>query len=227
MSPPLKKTIVQCDFDGTVTEEDISFLLLDAFGEKDWRKYLDDYKAEKLTVGEFNRILFSAVKEGKDTLLDFLKKRAVKIRPGFRELLAYCRQKGYDFIVTSNGLDFYIDYVLKEAGLNHLRVFAARTTFKPEGLEVKFFTPDGRYIDDHFKTFFTRRYREQGYRVIYIGDGSSDIYPAREAHHTFARGSLLELCREERIPHTPFEDFNDVIGGLKKLALPGDKDACK
>jgi 2-hydroxy-3-keto-5-methylthiopentenyl-1-phosphate phosphatase len=27
------QTLVQCDFDGTVTEEDVSFMLLDAFAD--------------------------------------------------------------------------------------------------------------------------------------------------------------------------------------------------
>ncbi len=32
------KTLVQCDFDGTVTEEDVSFMLLDAFANGGWRQ---------------------------------------------------------------------------------------------------------------------------------------------------------------------------------------------
>ena len=38
------KILIQCDFDGTITEEDISFLLLDAFASSDWRQLLSGYK---------------------------------------------------------------------------------------------------------------------------------------------------------------------------------------
>ena len=44
----MKKTAVQLDFDGTVTEEDVSFLLLDRFANGDWRKYLAEYTAVRL-----------------------------------------------------------------------------------------------------------------------------------------------------------------------------------
>jgi len=37
------KTMVQCDFDGTITEEDVSFFLLDTFADGDWRQLWKDY----------------------------------------------------------------------------------------------------------------------------------------------------------------------------------------
>ena len=41
------KTLIQCDFDGTVTEEDVSFFLLDAFAQGDWRALLREYKEKE------------------------------------------------------------------------------------------------------------------------------------------------------------------------------------
>ena len=37
------KTLVQCDFDGTITEEDVSFMLLDAFADRDPRRWRQLY----------------------------------------------------------------------------------------------------------------------------------------------------------------------------------------
>ena len=48
------KTIIQCDFDGTITEEDQAFLLLDAFARGNWRQLLTDYREGKISVGNFN-----------------------------------------------------------------------------------------------------------------------------------------------------------------------------
>jgi len=67
------KTLVQCDFDGTITEKDASFLLLDAFAQGDWRRLLRDYKEHKISVGEFNTRAFAMVKADKATLLEALK----------------------------------------------------------------------------------------------------------------------------------------------------------
>ena len=50
-----KKIAVQIDFDGTVTTEDVSFLLLDTFVGPAWRKHLEDYSSGDITVGAFNQ----------------------------------------------------------------------------------------------------------------------------------------------------------------------------
>ena len=55
------KILVQCDFDGTITEEDVSFLILDAFADGDWRKLLEEYKGGRITVGSFNTRAFNIV----------------------------------------------------------------------------------------------------------------------------------------------------------------------
>ena len=52
------KTLVQCDFDGTVTEEDVSFFLLDTFAQGDWRRLLQEYKEGKIsrdTLEKYNK----------------------------------------------------------------------------------------------------------------------------------------------------------------------------
>jgi len=45
--------IIQCDFDGTITEEDVSFMLLDTFAQGDWRKWFQQYRENKISVGDF------------------------------------------------------------------------------------------------------------------------------------------------------------------------------
>jgi len=45
-----QKTAVQFDFDGTVTVEDVSFLLLDTYVGGVWREYLKEYESGRMTV---------------------------------------------------------------------------------------------------------------------------------------------------------------------------------
>ncbi len=46
------KTLVQCDFDGTITEEDVSFAMLDAFADGDWESdYTDNTRKAKYPSG--------------------------------------------------------------------------------------------------------------------------------------------------------------------------------
>jgi 2-hydroxy-3-keto-5-methylthiopentenyl-1-phosphate phosphatase len=210
------KTLVQCDFDGTVTEEDTSFFLLDAFAQGDWRRLLREYKEHKMSVGEFNTKAFAMVKADKPALLEALKGK-VKVRAGFHELVNYCLKKGLRLVIVSNGLDFYIKAVLKELGLENIEVHAAQASFNPEGMKVQYVGPDGKRLDDGFKEAYSKSFLKLGYRVIYVGNGDSDVAPAKYAHYVFATGELLAYCRESNLNYKPFENFIDVVRDLDLL----------
>jgi 2-hydroxy-3-keto-5-methylthiopentenyl-1-phosphate phosphatase len=204
------KTLVQCDFDGTITEEDASFFLLDAFAQGDWRRLLREYKEHKISVGEFNTKAFAMVKNDKPTLLEKLKGK-VKVRAGLHELVNYCLKKGFRLVIVSNGLDFYIKAVLKDLGLDSIEVHAAQASFHPEGMKVKYVGPDGKILDDDFKEAYIKSFLKLGYKVIYVGNGDSDFAPAKYAHHVFATGELLAYCRESNLNYKPFENFLDIV----------------
>ncbi|TEU16506.1 MAG: 2,3-diketo-5-methylthio-1-phosphopentane phosphatase [Dehalococcoidia bacterium] len=204
------QTLVQCDFDGTVTEEDTSFFLLDAFAQGDWRRLLRKYKEHKISVGEFNTKAFTMVKDDKPTLLEALKGR-VKVRAGFHELRNYCLKKDFRLVIVSNGLDFYIKAVLKDLGLDSIEVHAAQASFHPEGMKVQYVGPDGKRLDDNFKVAYIKSFLKLGYRIVYVGNGDSDFPPAKYAHHVFATGELLAYCRENNLNYEPFENFIDIV----------------
>ena len=215
-STEVTKTLVQCDFDGTITRQDISFLLLDAFAGGDWRQLLAEYREDKISVNHFNTYAFAMLKADKQALLEFMRGK-VAIRPGFHELLAYCQRRGFHFVVVSNGLDFYIEALLGDLGVNNIEVFAAETRFTPEGLKVQYVGPDGSKLDRGFKEAYIRLFLGKGYRIVYIGNGASDIPSAQLAHHIFATGELLDYCKETNLPCLPFADHNDIVRGLQSL----------
>ena len=218
MSPSNEKirTLIQCDFDGTVTLEDVSFHLLDNFADGDWRQALAEYREGKISVGDFNTKAFAMIRADEPTLLDSLKGN-VGIRAGFDELLAYCRYRGFRFVIVSNGLEFYIKNILRDLGVAGIEIIAARAEFNPAGLEVKYIGPDGNVLQDGFKEAYTEVFLKDGYRVVYIGNGVSDSLPARRAHYIFATGDLRDHCRQIKLSHTPFDDFKDVVQGLARL----------
>ena len=210
------KTLVQCDFDGTVTKGDVSFLILDAYARGDWRQLFKDYEDGKITVGRFNTEAFSTVKADKKSLLELVRKKA-KVRPGLQELVDCCCRKDYRLVIVSNGLRFYIDDILHNSGITDLEVVAAETEFNPGGLKVQYIGPDGAYLDNDFKIAYADSFLNQGYRLVYLGNGSSDLPPARKSEHIFATCTLLKRCRSEKLVCTPFTDLRQVAGVIEKL----------
>jgi 2-hydroxy-3-keto-5-methylthiopentenyl-1-phosphate phosphatase len=212
------KTAVQLDFDGTVTEEDVSFLLLDTYVGPRWREYLKDYTSGRVPVGVFNKKVFAMMKADRKTMTDLvLNSDRVKIRPGLHEYADYCSRKGIRNVIVSNGLVFYIEAILKKLDLNGFEVHAAQNRFYPGGMKVAYIGPDGTEMEVGFKEAYTRLLKKSGYDVIYVGNGASDIFSARQASHVFAVDELLKRCRREKVPCTPFTDFYDIIRGLEAL----------
>ena len=208
--------LIQCDFDGTITEQDIGFLLLDTFAGADWRKLLQQYREHKISVGHFNTKAFAMVKVDSQTLLETARSKA-KLRHGLPELITYCHSRGFRFVIVSNGLDFYIKSILEDVGLGDIEVHAAQTDFHPSGLKVQYIGPDGTPLSSDFKEAYIKTFVRQGHQVIYVGNGVSDISPAVHADRVFATGELLDYYMGNNLNCEPFDDLHDVIKGLESL----------
>ena len=214
------KIAVQCDFDGTVTVEEVSNLLLYEFTDGDWRKIVDDFYKGRMTVIECMERCFAMIKADKNAMIDFiLQNDHIKIRPGFQDFHKYCREKDLYFVIVSNGIKFYIDAIMKNMGLNDVEVNAAENEFTPEGMRITYNCPGMNKKETDFKESYTRLFVKQGYNVICIGDSVSDIFTARRASHVFATDALRRHCREEGLDYIPFDTFYDVIEGLEKIII--------
>ncbi len=62
-------------------------------------------------------------------MLQFVAENTV-IDPHFKEFYAFCREHDIDVKVVSDGLDFYIDFVLKRHGLSDIPFYSNVMTFQ-------------------------------------------------------------------------------------------------
>jgi len=213
---PSPKTVVQCDFDGTVTDRDVAFLMLDTFARGDWHKIHKQYEDGRITVGRFNEESFALVRATREQLLSVIKGN-INVRPGFKDLVACCRRKRFRLAVVSNGLDFYVESILKDLGVAGVEAHAARTTFQYDRVYVQYVGPDGKPMDDGFKEAYVRWFKGLGNRVVYIGNGTSDFRPARLCDMVFATDQLAWHCQRQRFDCRQFDTFHDVVKVLETL----------
>ena len=208
--------IVQCDFDGTITVNNLSVLLRNEFAHGEWREVEVDYFRGRLTVEQSNRKQYVFIKETKKVLVDFVRQN-IKVRPGFLEFVDYCRAKGIRFVIVSSGLDFYIKTVLSNINAPALELYCGQTSFVKNGIAVTYFDPEGNRIDGGFKDSYLAWLRNSEEPVVYIGDGLSDFNAASTADHTFAIEPLHTMLSNATIPHYTFSDFNDIRDQISKF----------
>lgn len=59
--------------------------------------------------------------------------------------------------------------------------------------------------------------RKEYDNIVYIGNGLSDRWAAREADFVFAKDSLYTTCVDEDIPCHFYQDFRDILGDMRKV----------
>lgn len=207
------KCFVVMDFDGTITVDEVSVALLRAFAEGDWREPGRLLDAGEITLEQCMQRQFAMIKRPRDELVRFVQE-TTRVRPAFEEFLSFCDEKGVPVAVCSAGIDLYVHAVLAPLDVPSLPVVVGKATFGSDGIQVRF--PEAMDGLD-FKASFVKRKRNEGYRVLYVGDGVSDEDAARHADFVFARDRLLAFCQRLGLPHLPFDDFRDVRNGLERL----------
>jgi len=209
------KITIQCDFDGTLTNEDISFKILNRYATINWREVLKRYMDEEISVGQFNQKVFRSVKENRSTLLKFIEENK-DVRDGVPEFLAFCQQSGLDLHIVSNGLELYIKHILDSLGYSNIPIHAASSVFTDDGMDSIYCDPYGKETMYDYKAGYSKYFKEQADEVVYIGNGSSDFAPAKLCHYVFSTDTLSRKCLENNVIHTHFDSLYTVIEGLQK-----------
>lgn len=207
------KRAVLTDFDGTITVEDVAEVILEEYAPSTWRDIENLVRDRKIGTREGMARQFDLVRARKEELLGFVDRR-VRIDETFPTFVDFCRREGILLEIVSEGLDFYVRHLLEKWGID-LPLRTNRTFFEGGRVRIGYPWADGTCtLCGTCKLQRLFQLRVQGYRVAYVGDGSSDLCPAIEADRVFAKSELESLCREEAIDFIPFERFSDVQRGI-------------
>ncbi len=202
------------DFDGTVTEKDVAAMLLAEFADDRWLAVEEDFLNREISCRGALKRQFGLLRGGRDDLIEFVDQNA-RIDPDFPKFLSICHQRDIPVRVVSEGLDFYIDFLLRKYGLK-VEFFTNKAHFEDGKIRISY--PNGS--DDcedcgTCKLELLKDWKDAGMRIAYAGDGVSDICPAESCDVVFAKGDLLKHFRREGLAHIEFNGFKDVISEME------------
>jgi 2-hydroxy-3-keto-5-methylthiopentenyl-1-phosphate phosphatase len=222
------------DFDGTITVIDTGlafFEALDLAGawEVEWEWRRGEINSMECLQRQWALVNLSAAE-----LFAFVD--GLELDPDFPALVRLCHERRAGFIVVSDGLDFYLDRLLRRAGFEPcdgdrvVELTAALSEGQAPDCLPRFV--NHAVVTDHritvefpcrvaecsacgnCKAAHLFRLRPHFRRVFYLGDGHSDMCAARFADVIFAKEHLLEFCREQGIAHLPFETLGEVVAAI-------------
>ena len=211
-----------CDFDGTITLMDTGKALLSTLTDKDWQA-IDKFvirgemgtrealiqqwgMIEKTTMDEINAIVDE-----------------IQIDDSFKEFFNWVNGNKFKFLILSDGFITYIKRILDnyKIPVSKFEIKANDMVLENNKLKLHFLTPECTHGCANCKYSFVKRLKDDGYKIIYIGDGLSDILPARSlADIIFAKKDedlARELDSDKRL--YIFSDFSDILKKIQKLSL--------
>ena len=210
------------DFDETAAEQNVAELLLHRFGNGGWEELREGFRQGLISLQEYQETAFRQVKASPQEMGQYAAEHA-NLRTGFLDLLRYCELNDKQMVIVTYGLDFYVQALLHRHGIaDAVQLFSVGTRLTGRGLDFLYPYANPACAGwGNCKCRVLERFRTQGAGIVYIGDGRSDFCPAAKADAVFARGPLLDHCRERGIPHRGFEDFHVVLAAVENGLLFG------
>lgn len=206
-------TVITCDFDGTIIQQDSALLALQTFGEGNWQIFDDQLEAGKISLEECMQQQFATIKTPVSTILATImpQLQARKYVDTFFRF-QYTSPKISTIRIVSAGLDFLIEEFLKQHNLK-IDITAIKTdtsAIETDGIQLKF---DESAAQGNFKSSLIAQYQTEGYTVFHVGDGSSDYEAAQQADFVFClEGSSLErFCQKHELHYFSFAHFGQVV----------------
>ncbi|MCH7828071.1 MAG: MtnX-like HAD-IB family phosphatase [Bacteroidetes bacterium] len=207
------------DFDGTITTKDVGEAIFKKFGEPNTvKRIIDDLLSDRISAKESWLQLCCTVKQISPVELNnFID--TLEIDPTFHQFYDFCEQNNFEYYILSDGFDYYIERMLSNDGIEHIKYYANHLTITKDNKLI----PSFPYQDEEILTSANCKrnhiinHSSDDDFTIYIGDGNSDKDTAQFCDFIFAKDDLLKFCERERISYFPYKDFNDVRLKIEKL----------
>jgi 2-hydroxy-3-keto-5-methylthiopentenyl-1-phosphate phosphatase len=214
-----QKIKIFIDFDGTITREDVGESIFRNFGDQiKVDKIIEELLSDKISAKQSWIGLCNAIDRiDINSLNEFIDN--MEVDPGFHNLIKFCKDHKIEFIVLSDGFDYYIDKIFDREKLKDIRYYSNHLSISSLNKlipEFPYEDTNSRNTANCKRNHIINNSSDEDI-TFYIGDGNSDKAPALYCDFIFAKKSLLKYCEKEKVSYFPYNTFNDVIAKLSVL----------
>jgi len=210
----MNDTVIFCDFDGTITTEDTIDKLLEAYADKKWLEIEKLWEEGKIGSRECLEKQLECINDFSEELLDeFID--SIEIDNNFIDFINNVKAQKIDFYIISDGFKLFIEKIFEKNGIKDIKIFSNQITLKNGKLIASF--PHNREdckAQAGMCKCNTITNIALDRKIIYIGDGRSDMCASKHANILYAKKKLADYCSSKNIDFIKFENFNDVQQSL-------------
>jgi len=211
----LSDCVVFFDFDNTITRFDVICDVLERFSvDQKWVPLENAWQAGRIGSKECLKGQLRSVRLTKKEMRRYLS--TVPIDPAFSPLVEWLKKNKIRPVILSDSFSFFIKEILKNHGIRGVKVYCNELRFSGNRLIPSFpYRSKACPRCAHCKKQRLLDPQWRGKITVYIGDGLSDVCPARQADLLFAKDHLLDYCRKNRVPCVAFKNLKDVQHSLR------------
>ncbi|MCM3690093.1 2-hydroxy-3-keto-5-methylthiopentenyl-1-phosphate phosphatase [Neobacillus niacini] len=214
----MKRPVIYCDFDGTITESDNIIAIMKKFAPPNWEEIKDQILSQKISISEGVGKLFSELPSSqRDEITKFAIENA-KIRKGFSEFVEFTRIEDIPLYIVSGGIDFFVYPILEKFGPFE-GIYCNHSDFSGENIKILWpYTCDSDCQNECGcckPSIIRKTNHDEEFFTIVIGDSVTDLEAAKQADFVLARDLLEEKCSEWGLNYKGFTTFYDCIDEIK------------
>lgn len=208
----MKEIIVVSDFDGTITKKDGLYSFIENYAKDGWEKIEQDWVSGNISSKECLIEEFKLVPDMSEELVSsFI--RTIDIDETFKDFYVKLSEKNIDFCIVSDGIDYFIDKILKQHGINDAKIISNHGVFRGEFFEITFPNDCSECKNNAgtCKCKILNDLKQEYKKVVYIGDGVSDFCVANKADVLYAKAKLFDYCNKNGIDCVYYSSFKDIV----------------
>ena len=212
----MKDFCILSDFDGTISKKDGLYTFISQYAQGDWQTIEQNWADGKIDSKECLIEEFKLVPNlSQELIAKFIE--TLSIDEYFKNFYDYVLDRQIDFYVVSDGIDYFINGILKKYGLNDINIFSNHGEFKGNNFTITFpnDNPDCVNNAGTCKCAILNNLRKSYKKIYYIGDGVSDYCVADKADVLFAKSRLASFCQTKNIKYTEYVSFKDIFEFFK------------
>ncbi|MEN6295032.1 MAG: MtnX-like HAD-IB family phosphatase [Chloroherpetonaceae bacterium] len=216
------------DFDGTITQNDLTDKIFKNYGSFD--QILAKLINKEISIFDYWKEFAKALPNdfAKNGLLEIIENEPLD--PYFPKFIEFCEQENLPIAITTDNFDIIIKKYLSAKLPNNIfqnkdanNIFCNRLLESENG-----YLPQFPYASENCDCMSAVCKRNvilsttpDDSIIIYVGDGFSDFCAAQVADIIFAKKTLAKYCSENRIPHYTYKTFFDIERIISKLLYTG------
>ncbi len=212
---------VYCDFDGTITQQDVIDLLLERLADSSWQDIETRWIEGEIGSRECLSKQIPLINGGWKAIENLLQE--IKLDPSFKSFSKWCERKDIPLFIVSEGLQNAIKSLLNKEDIKVEKIWANKLELSESGKFTLLFPYPSNSKNCNLglcKCQILEQSTGNELKIV-IGDGLNDICWTQKVNLVFAKAKLLKYCELNNIPCIPFENFNEITSTLEKI-LRGD-----